>query len=133
MLQLVDAYALFWVSDIQLGEKVAFQLCLAAPKHINIAKLPIASLTFVFAHGTGSVCLRFSDLTDAAEHSLSDGVQLVDLGHIMQPEEKDHVVDAPASWRERQTLILCGTIESEKAQELKVLSFRLSAYVSFSC
>ena len=116
----VDSYVLFWTSGIKLGDKVAFQVYLNCPDHIDLCKLPIASVRLFFAQGGETIRVDCAGVGEGI--GPSDNVaQLLDVGNIKLSNGKEHSVSQHIDWRSgRRPVVLRGTVEAGTATELKV-------------
>lgn len=120
----VDSYAIFWASDIKLEEKIAFQIYLSPPDHIDLSRLPITSVGFSFAQDCGTIRIECDNNADEKERLSDDGVQLLDVGSVLLPETKEHSVRSYINWGAGQSIVIYGTVQANTATELKVGSFQ---------
>ncbi|KAJ6497565.1 Gryzun, putative trafficking through golgi-domain-containing protein [Mycena sanguinolenta] len=105
--------AVFWVSEVKVGEPAAFQLCLTAPTNTTIASLPFSSLEIQFSGNLPPVTVRHSSESEAPL------VQRVDLSHI----SSSGTTGSPTAnfhWRPGASIVFTGTLSSDAPASFKI-------------
>ncbi|KIY69509.1 hypothetical protein CYLTODRAFT_372663 [Cylindrobasidium torrendii FP15055 ss-10] len=104
--------AVFWSPEVKVGEPAAFQLSINAPSDVLIADLPFSAATITFTGEHAPVTLQHVD-----GESSNSTTRLINLG-VITNEPK--TVQANLRWGRGSSLVLVGTLMSEKPTILKV-------------
>ncbi|KAJ7270064.1 Gryzun, putative trafficking through golgi-domain-containing protein [Mycena haematopus] len=107
--------AVFWTSEVKVGELAAFQLCLTAPTNATVSSLPFSSLDILLSGNLPPVTVRHS-----SEESHAPFVQRVDLGHISTSGTTGSSV-ANFRWQPGASIVFTGTLSSDTPASFKIL------------
>ncbi|KAI9568859.1 Gryzun, putative trafficking through golgi-domain-containing protein [Boletus coccyginus] len=102
---ILNTSVVFWKPEVRVGEEVAFQIMLAAPRGAVISELPIDSISIVFSEGYTPIMIHH----DASAQS--EPVRLVSLGQVRG--ENPIEVAVHLRWRPGDQVILTGTLASD--------------------
>ncbi|TFY76432.1 hypothetical protein EWM64_g7579, partial [Hericium alpestre] len=113
-----DSSVIFWKAEAAVNERVAFQISLTLPSHISLSSLPFTSLAVYFSHREEPVIVHHEK--DAAELSTQEvDVQRADIGDVSEDAEDDtKELLARLRWEKGSTIVLAGTVSSEKPTTL---------------
>ena len=113
--RLVNSMVVFWSSEVKVGEEVAFQISVTAPSNIDLSALPMSSLAIQFTNDIPPVLVQHI----ASNSDVTTGIRRVDLGHISDDNEVEHVT-ADLRWAPGSKIIFAGTTSSESPMTMKV-------------
>jgi trafficking protein particle complex subunit 11 len=124
---IVDSTVIFWAPQVQVGERAAFQVSLAAPTDIMISALPIAELKVLFVEGVKPVVIKHVSGSDSEK-----SVRNVDLGHIGPLEEMGDAPELHAClrWKPGDIAVFSGTMSSNTPCSFKVWGFASHGYMN---
>jgi len=118
----VDASAVFWKSEAEVNERVAFQFSLTAPSNVSLSSLPFVSLSLYFSHNPEPLVVWHCPSAPAV---VRGGVLRVELGDV-PAESQDNTpvpeVQANLRWEQGSKIIFTGCLASDVPTTLKVRS-----------
>ena len=113
----MDSCAVFWRSDVLVGEPVAFQLSVTSRTALSLRSLTFTSLVIHMSGEMPTLIVRNSAVDPFAELL---PVQHVDLGHITPQDGDDRDVEGPLRFGVGGTIVFCGTVSCEVPATVKV-------------
>ncbi|KAI0079255.1 hypothetical protein K474DRAFT_1617849 [Panus rudis PR-1116 ss-1] len=128
----LDTSAIFWKSEVSVGEAAGFQITLTAPPSVSLLSIPFTTLTIYLSDDLPPVTIHHAQLD--ADQELST-VQKVDVGNILIPpadsdsEDGDkHLkeLEAHLRWNPGSSLVLCGSMTSTIPTTLTVSKLLLT-------
>ena len=114
---IVDSCAVFWRSDVLVGESVAFQLSLTSKTAVSLRSLNLSTLTIHMSGDIPPVTIRNSCNDSAAD---LPAVRRVDVGHIAPGEGESRELEGPLNWNAGETIVLCGSVSCDVPATVKV-------------
>ncbi|KAH9915858.1 Gryzun, putative trafficking through golgi-domain-containing protein [Fomitopsis serialis] len=114
---ILDSCAVFWRSDVLVGEPVAFQLSVTSRTALSLRSLTFTSLVIHMSGEMPTLFVRNSAVDPSAELL---PVQRVDLGHITPQDGDDRDVEGPLRFGVGGTIVFCGTVSCEVPATVKI-------------
>ncbi|KAG8957730.1 hypothetical protein FRC03_009851 [Tulasnella sp. 419] len=109
-----DCGAVFWRSDVSVGESAPFQLFVASPSNLSLSSLPITSLRIYFGGDHSPIVVSHT------AGGQSDDVRRVNVGHMLLDKKTELNTKANLRWNVGQTQVFAGTVTSMVPLILKV-------------
>lgn len=113
----VDSCAIFWRSDVLVGESVAFQLSLTAKAAVSLRSLNFSTLTIHISGDMPPITIRNSCNDFSAN---LPPVKRLDLGHIAPGEGEGREVEGSLIWGAGGTIVFCGSVSCDVPATVKV-------------
>ncbi|KZT72294.1 hypothetical protein DAEQUDRAFT_722961 [Daedalea quercina L-15889] len=114
---ILDTCAVFWRSEVLVGEPVAFQLSLSSKDTVSLRALTFSSLAIHMSGDMPPITIRNPSADPAADLPL---VQKVDLGHITPGDGDSRETEGSLRWGIGGTIVYCGTVSCEVPATIKI-------------
>ncbi|KAI0724685.1 Gryzun, putative trafficking through golgi-domain-containing protein [Fomitopsis betulina] len=114
---ILDSCAVFWRSDVLVGESVAFQLSLTSKTAVSLHSLNFSTLTIHISGDMPPIAIRNSSNDCSADLPI---VQRVDLGHIAPGEGEGREYDGSLRWGAGGTIVFYGSVSCDVPATFKI-------------